>query len=156
DQIRERLAHGTKVPQAHLANSQSKTTSSGAGISAQALTTGLCFRQAFSDPDEPDITELDATSFELGFDCPTGRWTFGITTVQNFNIEDVFAVILDFDTDNTPATGCDGAEWELLFGSPDPTAGPVSELDRLDSNCDVTSFTDSPVVAFDHTPGTNQ
>jgi hypothetical protein len=90
-------------------------------VSAAAVTESLCYSQVFGDPNEADDALLDATSYEMGFDCE-GSYFFGATTtVDTWEIEGLYAYEIDIDTNGNLNDGCFGADYIVGAGwNPDP------------------------------------
>jgi hypothetical protein len=135
-------------------------------VSAAAITDGLCFRNIYSDADEPGDVLLDATTYEFGFDCVSSRWVLGITTLDTWAPSDLGFMDLWIDVDGSLTNGCDGAEFvavvftdELgeLFGDVlrtstgcgtfTPVANHGLGFDQLD-NMAALSFNSAPFRSF--------
>ena len=92
------------------------------GFGAAALPAGLCYGVGYGDPNEPADTLLDATSYAIGFDCPTSTWFVNVVTADSWADPDLGWVDLSIDSDKNFATGCFGVDhyyiaWYELDGT---------------------------------------
>lgn len=86
------------------------------------LTSGLCFSQQFSDPDEPGDGVLDVVSYEMAFDCSSLRFVTAIT-IDPSSLGQIWSYRVAFDIDGDLSDGCGGAEYTAyLLGDEDPAS----------------------------------
>jgi hypothetical protein len=123
------------------------------GVSASAITDGLCVHQVFSDANEPGDTQLDATSYELGFDCVSSRFVFGVTTADSWDATNLDFDAVAFDVNLNLNDGCGGVDYIAeIVGLGDGTVAAVL-LRTPDCNTDNWRATGTPNFAVDHSVG---
>jgi subtilisin family serine protease len=134
-----RLSHATNVPQTRPSNASphaSQWTRPGSDIGSAAKQTfqgrtsssplrryestnapNPCYYSVWFDPQ--DAPELDAASYAALYDCPSGSWSFPVSTRDNWASSelDFYGVLLE--TDGNFNDGCDGADYalEAIFAS---------------------------------------
>ncbi|TMK86099.1 MAG: hypothetical protein E6G57_12820, partial [Actinobacteria bacterium] len=72
-----------------------------------------CYYSIWSDPAN-DAPELDAVSYGALYDCPSGTWTFPVTTRDNWASSELDFGGVVFDTDNNPNDGNGGFDYVLV------------------------------------------
>jgi subtilisin family serine protease len=71
-----------------------------------------CYYSLWSDPAN-DAPELDAVSYGAAYDCPTGTWTFPVSTRDSWASSELDFVDIEIDTDNNPSDGLGGFDYFL-------------------------------------------
>ncbi|HEV3351588.1 MAG TPA: S8 family serine peptidase [Acidimicrobiales bacterium] len=71
-----------------------------------------CYYSIWSDPAN-DAPELDATSYGALYDCPTGKWTFTVSTRDSWGPSELDVYAIALETDNNFNDGCNGIDYVL-------------------------------------------
>ncbi len=137
DAVRDRLEPLTQF-EAPAATSRSAESTEGAAAAAAFLPPGLCYGPQYGDANEPGDVLLDATSYALGYDCPSSTWVLGVDTADGYSDAELGWVDIFIDTDGSMSTGCVGGDFVAVLLH---QGGFVGGMFRTPS-CDDTSWRD--------------
>ena len=116
DAVRDRLAPVSEFEATGAASRAADwAAAADAAAAAAALPPGLCYGPQYADANEPGDTLLDATSYGLGYDCPSSTWVLGVQTVDSYADSALGWVDLSIDTDGNLGTGCVGADFVAVI-----------------------------------------